>query len=309
MKRFHSFCAKFNIQSPFPLSEYMLCCFAAYLADEGLAPQTAKCYLAAVRNTQLSLGLPDPRDQSSLPLLKRVLAGISRSRLPLQSSPRVRLPITVSILTQMHHALHPSSHPDKTLLWAIASVAFFGFFRLGELLVESPTKYDPSTSLSWGDVAVDDKNSPSMVRIHLKRSKCDQFGKGVDIIIGRTDTLICPVAALVAYIALRQDQPGPFFISRQNTPVTKGWMVQQTRSILAGLGLPQNEYAGHSFRIGAATAAALAGVEDSTIQALGRWQSSAFLKYIRIPPEQLASISRQLATAILASPSRPEDPA
>ena len=305
MKRFHSFCTKFNVQSPFPLSEYMLCCFAAYLADEGLAPQTSKCYLAAVRNTQLSLGLPDPRDQSSLPLLKRVLAGISRSRLSHQSPPRVRLPITGPILTQIHGALQQSSHPDRTLIWAIASVAFFGFFRLGELLVESPDKYDPSISLSWGDVAVDDRLSPSMARIHLKCSKCDQFGKGLDIIIGRTDTPICPVAALVAYISLRQDQPGPFFISRQSTPVTKGWLVQQIRAILAGLGLPQNDYAGHSFRIGAATAAALAGVEDSTIQALGRWQSSAFLRYIRIPREQLASISRQLATAALTSPPTP----
>ena len=89
----------------FPLSEYTLCCFATHLADKGLAPQMSKCYLAAVHNTQLSLGLPDPRDQSSLPLLKTVLAGISRSRLSRQSPPRVRLPITGPILTQIHSAL------------------------------------------------------------------------------------------------------------------------------------------------------------------------------------------------------------
>ena len=294
-RRFHAFCIKFSIDTPFPLSEYTLYCFAAFLADEGLAPQTAKCYLSAVRNMQLSLGLPDPRDQSSLPILKRVLTGISRARLSRQSTLRVRLPITVPILSHIHSSLMQSSQPNRTLIWAIASAAFFGFFRLGELLVESPDSYNPATSLSWGDVAVDSQSSPSMIRIHLWRSKCDQLGKGVDVVVGRTDTPICPVSAILAYIRHRQDIPGAFFVTAGQTPATKAWFVNQIREVLASVGILQDDYAGHSFRIGAATTAALAGVEDSTIQALGRWQSSAFLQYIRMPREQLATISRLLA--------------
>ena len=65
--------------------------------------------------------------------------------------------------------------------------------------------------------------------------------------------------------------------------VRKPWFVEQLRSILSSIGAPQHQYAGHSFRIGAATTAALAGVEDSTTQALGRWHSAAFLQYIRTP--------------------------
>ena len=42
-------------------------------------------------------------------------------------------------------------------------------------------------------------------------------------------------------------------------------------------------YSGHSFRAGAATTAAKAGVEDSVIKALGRWESSAYLIYMRLP--------------------------
>ena len=48
---------------------------------------------------------------------------------------------------------------------------------------------------------------------------------------------------------------------------------------------------GHSFCIGAPTSAVLAGVEDSTIQLLGRWWSAAFLRYIRTPHKQLAAMS------------------
>ena len=69
---FFKFCTTFNITSPFPLSEHLLCAYAAYLADQHLAPQTIKSYLSALRSWQISLGLPDPSDNSSLPMLKRV---------------------------------------------------------------------------------------------------------------------------------------------------------------------------------------------------------------------------------------------
>ena len=46
------------------------------------------------------------------------------------------------------------------------------------------------------------------------------------------------------------------------------------------VGAPHLQFAGHSFLIGAATMAAMVGVEDSMIRTLGRWHSTAFLQYI-----------------------------
>ena len=127
---------------------------------------------------------------------------------------------------------------------------------------------------------------PSILKVHLKRSKCDQFGRGFDIIVGWTDTSTCPVAAVSTYIGLWQDRAAPFFITAQGSP-----------------GLPQDEYAEHSFHFSAATSAALAGMEDCTIQTLGRWQSSTFLQYICMPREQLVAISRRLALAVAVPPT------
>ncbi len=45
-----------------------------------------------------------------------------------------------------------------------------------------------------------------------------------------------------------------------------------------------------AFGLGAATSAALAGLEDSTIQTLGRWQSAAFLQYNYKDAEGAASL-------------------
>ena len=61
------------------------------------------------------------------------------------------------------------------------------------------------------------------------------------------------------------------------------------------MGLPHNEFGSHNFRIEAATAAAQAGVEDSVIRTMGRWNSSAFLVYIRTPPTKLAQFTGRLA--------------
>ena len=140
-----------------------------------------------------------------------------------------------------------------------------------------------------------------MVQIHLKRSKCDQEGAGSDIVLGVTGLHLCPIRALLQFIETWGSQPGAFFL---DAPVTKPWFITQIRELLAAIGLQQKDYAGHSFLIGAATTAAVAGLEDSMIRTLGRWHSSAFLQYIRTPKEQLAAISKNLARAAGAPGSR-----
>ena len=288
-------CVKFNIVFPFPVTESLPCSFAAFLADQGLTPQTGKGYLAAVRSMQLSLGLPDPRDQSSLPMLKRVQAGIQHVRSLAGSPSRTRLPVTASVLERIRVQLNSSCHPHKELMWAVACTAFFGFFRLGELLPGSTALDQHTAVIRWSDVAIDSRENPAMVKIHLRRSKFDQLGVGADIVLGRTGHSLCPVTAIIDYIATRGPRPGIFFQLPQAQAVTKAWFVDQLRSVLSALGLPQHLYAGHSFRIGAATTAAMAGVEDSTIQTLGRWQSAAYLQYVRMPSEQLARLSAVLS--------------
>jgi len=86
----------------------------------------------------------------------------------------------------------------------------------------------------------------------------------------------------------------PFFRFLNKEPLTKSKFTQEVWNAMEAVGLPHTQFAGHSFRIGAATAAARAGVEDSVIRTLGRWNSSAFLAYIRTPREHLSQFSRTL---------------
>ena len=99
------------------------------------------------------------------------------------------------------------------------------------------------------------------------------------IVLGVTRTDLCHVQALLEYLSLREREPGPLFLWSDGKPFTKTRLVEKVRLALKGAGLPEKEFAGHSFQIGATTTASAAGVQDSTIQALGRWKSSAFLSY------------------------------
>ena len=297
-KQFNKFCLQYNVTDPFPVSESLLCYFVSFLAQEGLAPNSIKLYLAAVRHFQILMGLPELRAESSLPRLRLVLNGITRARMSddrtLRSKPR--LPITVDILHRIFTVLSRGS-PSYTdhLVWAACALSFFGFFRAGEITVPSQSVLQQSKHLGWGDVCVDSIFSPSLLRVHLKVSKCDQFGSGADIYIGKTSDEICPVAACLSYMQLRGHQAGPFFCFRKNIPLTKGTFVAHVRKALTQAGLDASLYSGHSFCIGAATSAAQAGVEDSVIKALGRWSSAAFLLYIRTPREKLTHFSAAIS--------------
>ena len=218
--------------TPFPLSEQLLCGFAAHLATQGLAPQTGKAYLSALRSTQISLGLPDPREHSSLPMLKRVQAGISQARLLSGPAKRVRLPITGHLMGRLQESHARSSNPEKVVLWAIACSAFFGFSRLGELLPASVGAFNPATCLAWGDVAVNNVARPTMVKFHLKQSKCDQLSSGSDVVVGATGARLCPVTAVVCFMEQRGDRPGPFFLDSAFKPISKPWFIDRLRELL-----------------------------------------------------------------------------
>ena len=187
--------------------------------------------------------------------------------------------------TQLHPSPYHGSHSlqDRTGLAGVTlsgegsplGSAFFGFFRLGELLPVTGAVYNPRTSLSWGDVAMDSLANPRMVQFHLRRSKCDQAGKGADVVVGKTGSDVCPVTAVLEYIEQWGLQAGPFSLDSSKKPVLKPWFVAQLCEVLCWIGFPPMDFAGHSFRIGAATTASLVGLEDSMIQTLGWWQSVA----------------------------------
>lgn len=111
--------------------------------------------------------------------------------------------------------------------------------------------------------------------------------------VGRVKPPLCAVESLLAYLVIRGDGPGPLFLLQSGQPLTRPLLTNWLKEILTLAKVPGN-YSSHSFRIGAATVAARNGIPDHLIRLLGRWSSSAYLRYIRTPVEALASASASL---------------
>ena len=141
-------------------------------------------------------------------------------------------------------------------------------------------KLRQSVMLAVGDVAVDSRTQPSYISVQLKRSKNDPFSQGVTLYIGQSHKKLCVVSSVLAYLAICSPAPGPFIVFEDGGVLSRQRLVTELSTALQEIRRDPSPYKGHSFRIGAATAAAKAGLSDSLIQTLGQWKSSAFKLYV-----------------------------
>ena len=237
-----------------PATEDTLIQYAAYLA-RSIKYSSIKGYLSAVRHLHIRSGYE--LDLKKFHRLHLVCQGIKRSQ---GCSTRTRLPITVSHLNIFYSllAIKHTNNYDSLMIWAAMTLAFFGFLRLGELTCNS--KFCPDTHLTPLDVTFyPTPTTPASMSIKLKVSKTDPFRVGHTIFIGKTNQYICPVQAIKTFLFVRGNTEGPLFLYASGTPLTKTALTSETRQLLSFLGIQASHYAGHSYRIGAATTAASGG--------------------------------------------------
>ncbi|XP_069834815.1 uncharacterized protein [Dendropsophus ebraccatus] len=186
-----------------------------------------------------------------------------------------RRPVSYKLLARIVEACSHvcSSTFEEHLFAACFCTAFFGALRIGELL--PPSKLKPG-GLLCDDVLV----SNGSLRLRLRVSKTDQYRKGVWIPIQGVQGSVCPVRCVAAYSAIRP-QAHNFFVHADSTPVTRFQFISVFRRCLSAIGIPPGDFSSHSFRIGAATEAARAGLSEVEVQRIGRWRSSCFAGYVR----------------------------
>ena len=82
-------------------------------------------------------------------------------------------------------------------------------------------EYNHSAHLSINDIVVDSHEKLKVLSVKIKASKTDSYHQGVTIFLGATDQFLCPVKALLAYVAVRGQVPGPLFLFKDGQPLTR----------------------------------------------------------------------------------------
>ena len=276
LTKFHPFCDQYNLHTH-PASSLTLQYFCVHEARH-ISYKTIKVYLAAIRLDHIENGYQDPTRDN---LLQLVCRGIRHHQ---GDNQRNRLPITLNILRTLQEQLRQSSYTfqEKLMLWSAFTIAFYGFFRASEYV-----------NLRWDDVTYDEEQ----MSITLHQSKTDPFRRGHTVHIFKITSSTCPLKALKRYKDSVTSTPPNAFLYHAGrfTPLSRPAVTRVIRQLLSQAGLNYMDYASHSFRIGAATTTAAAGLPAWMNKSLGRWSSNAYLSYIHCQPSRTPAIHRLLA--------------
>lgn len=265
--KFRQFAQSLNYSRPFPATTATVALFIASLVSppSRVAPSSVASAISAIAYYHKIYSFEDPTSHF---IIRKITQGLSKSH----SSPDLRVPITLPMLTSLVASVPSIANTyDAILLPAMFLTMFFGFLRLGET-TESTHNLN-SHQLTCSD------SSATITFASYKHSKGRPFSLQIP---ASPASPTCPVRALNHYLNIRGTTPGPLFRNMNGSPITPYRFRSLLRTAVSHAALSDYHITPHSFRIGAATYAATKGFTSTQIQAMGRWHSNAFRKYVRI---------------------------
>ena len=145
-------------------------------------------YLSATNHVHLESGFGDPHLGSML-RLEHILRGIKRELSKKSSTSKPHLPMTPNILLKLRSVWEEDPLAfDNIKFWAACCICYFGFLRSGEVCSPSDTQYDPSTHLTFTDIAVDSHGNTSCIAVKTKHPKRTHLDKEL---LGATVMKLC----------------------------------------------------------------------------------------------------------------------
>lgn len=248
-----------------PASTLQVLRFITRLHFKGLSVPSIRSKLSAVAYWHQIHGWSNPTSHF---LVRKCLLGVSNTAPP--AFP-FRGPVTPALLLSILRVVSQvtESPYELCMFRAIFLLAFFAFLRLGEYT-------DSRHNLSWRDVIVMDR----AIKLRFNSFKFSR-GQVAEILLPAINSHLCPVEAMLRYGGLRPKHARFCFVDDLGQPLKASVVRQKLQAVTEVLGLPKGYLTPHSFRIGAATAAAAAGVSEERIMRMGRWSSAAFRRYIR----------------------------
>jgi hypothetical protein len=233
-------------------------------------------------------------------LERTLLRGMENLRMGKSKTRSDTVPVTLDTLHIIKKGL--SGFKEKLTgqtIWTCCLVAFWGAFRLGELLGKSELKFDRFSDLLWENVVMEGDTAI----IHVKSPKTRGTRGVLATLFEIPDEGLCPVRALRRLKAsqgnLGLGEPHlPVFRKSCGKFLTKGSFLDQINRVLErhSIGLT-----GKSFRTGLPSALENFPqiFQESHLKALGRWKGRSYQLYMKNDTPEFRWVFRLVATTIL----------
>lgn len=271
---FEEFCDQFGLSKSLPVDENIIQNFVAYLSLQGKSFSTVRTYLAGLSSKHKLNGFSDPTGSF---LVKKVMKGLSRDKKTKDS----RFPITFQKLQELVNTLPLvcSDTYESTLFVAAFSLAFFGLLRISELLGQDSSFINGRPGIQVSDI----QRLSNRLQINIVGSKTDQERIGevicLEQVVSHPD--LCPVLSTKQLLEKIPSHSGSLLIHNDGSKLTRYQFQAVLKKSVKFLGWNCKGFTSHSFRIGAATTAAMNGVSKEVLMKMGRWKSDAVKSYIR----------------------------
>ena len=207
------------------------------------------------------------------PLIIENLLGIKRRKGSIQKGKK---PLLINHLKKIINLIDEQNEDKKKKLRdkSLILVGFSGGFRRNEIV-----------SLNYDDLEFVTEG----LKIHLKKSKTDQFGEGtLKGLPYFENSQYCPVKSVKEWIKVSKINSGALFRRfTKGSRLTENRLTDQTialiiKKYLKLIGIDNKNYSGHSLRSGFATSAAESGAEERSIMAMTGHKSSEMVRrYIK----------------------------
>ena len=280
-----------KVKMRFPFGERETLTYIGWLIKERkVSAQTVEKYLSGIRFVHIKEGYHVPSLRPEI--VRSVLTGLAqKEKVDIRMGRKAeRLPVTISVLDLIRHELikSPWTVAKKRMILTICYIAFFGSFRIHEILAREKMTFDVQTTLLGGNLKVEqwtEKNSKVM-KVWLKSPKELRNGTGVMVELFPTNNYLCPIRALEKWRKVSKvpkSEVKPVFRNEDGSNHTGKEFNKDLRKLLGKhLDYKKGKILSHSFRSGLATMMAKNGYSDDEIMRTGRWSSSAFLAYCKL---------------------------
>ena len=296
-----------KVKLRFPFGEREVLTYIGWLITyRKVSVKTVEKYLSGIRLAHIKEGYNVPILRPDM--VKVILTGLAqKEKIEIRLGKKAeRLPVTLSVLELIRHELKkaPWTIERKRMILTICYLAFFGSFRIHELLAKEKMEYDQQATLLGNNLTIENwkDKGEKVMKIWLKSPKELRKGSGVMVELFSTNNHLCPIRAYEKYCKISKvakTSMKPIFRHENGTNYTgKEFNADLKKLLSKHLDYNEGKVLSHSFRSGLATMMAQSGYSDEEIMRTGRWNSTAFLLYCKLGRVKRMAIAQELAMRI-----------